>query len=116
MKLSPAHKNYALTALPGGRKSMLPKKESNVMSLVFPGVACTKHHHPGKPGPKPRPLAVIIDLNLMIDCKWVVAREIGSEWGVDAPHPIFSSLTFWSTNPDLKGGQEATSSRCTQRL
>ncbi|KAJ9081109.1 hypothetical protein DSO57_1018267 [Entomophthora muscae] len=94
MKLPPAHKNYALAALPGGRKSPLPKKESNVMSIVFPGVARPKRCHPGKPSPKPRPLAAIIDLNLTIDCKWVVAQEIGSEWGVDAPHPIFSSLTY----------------------
>ncbi|KAJ9068168.1 hypothetical protein DSO57_1031371 [Entomophthora muscae] len=28
MKLPPAHKNYALAALPGGGKSLLPKKES----------------------------------------------------------------------------------------
>ncbi|KAJ9070045.1 hypothetical protein DSO57_1012505 [Entomophthora muscae] len=66
-----------------------------VMAIVFPGVAW----------PKPRLLAAIVDLNLMIDCKWVVAHEIGSEWGADAPHPIFPSLTCWSTNPDLKGGQ-----------
>ncbi|KAJ9056263.1 hypothetical protein DSO57_1035027 [Entomophthora muscae] len=39
MKLPPAHKNYALAALPGGRKSLLSKKESNVMAIVFPGVA-----------------------------------------------------------------------------
>ncbi|KAJ9088721.1 hypothetical protein DSO57_1020388 [Entomophthora muscae] len=105
MKLPPALKNYALAALPGGGKSSLPKKESNVMAIVFPGVDQPKRCHPGKPGLKPCPLAVIIDLNLMIDCKWVVAQEIGSEWGADAPHPIFSSLTCWSTNPDLKRGQ-----------
>ncbi|KAJ9048216.1 hypothetical protein DSO57_1037280 [Entomophthora muscae] len=79
------------------------------MAIVFPGVARPKRCHPGKPGPKPRPLAVIVDLNLTINHKWVVVREIGSEWGADAPHPIFPSLTCWSTNPDLKGGQEATS-------
>ncbi|KAJ9076957.1 hypothetical protein DSO57_1021298 [Entomophthora muscae] len=79
MKLPPAHKNYALTALPGGGKSPLPKKESNVMAIVFPGVARPKCRHPGKPGPKPRPLAAIIDLNLTIDHKWVVAQEIGSK-------------------------------------
>ncbi|KAJ9065530.1 hypothetical protein DSO57_1018546 [Entomophthora muscae] len=88
MKLPPAHKNYALAALPGGRKSPLPKKESNVMAIVFPGVAQPKRRHLGKPGPKPCPLAAILDLNLTIDCKWVVAREIGSKWGADAPHPI----------------------------
>ncbi|KAJ9067378.1 hypothetical protein DSO57_1000287 [Entomophthora muscae] len=116
MKLPPAHKSYALAALPGGRKSLLSKKESNVMAMVFPGVARPKHCHLGKSGPKPRPLGAILDLNLKIHHKWVVAQEIGSKWCVDAPHPIFPSLTFWSTNPDLKGGQEATSSRCTQRL
>ncbi|KAJ9057335.1 hypothetical protein DSO57_1023746 [Entomophthora muscae] len=63
MKLLPAHKNYALAALPGGGKSLLPKKESNVMAIVFPGVARPKRHHPGKPGPKPHLLAAIIDLN-----------------------------------------------------
>ncbi|KAJ9081135.1 hypothetical protein DSO57_1017841 [Entomophthora muscae] len=116
MKLPPSHKNYALAALPGGGKSPLPKKESNVMAIVFPGVAWPKCRHLGKPNPKPSPLAAIVDLNLTINCKWVVAQEIGSEWGTDAPHPIFPSLTCWSKNPDLKGGQEATSSRCTQRL
>ncbi|KAJ9056638.1 hypothetical protein DSO57_1030908 [Entomophthora muscae] len=105
MKLPPAHKNYALAALPGGKKSLLLKKESNVTAIVFPGVAWPKRCHLGKPGPKPRPLAVIVDLNLTIDCKWVVAQEIGSEWGADAPRPMFPSLTCWSTNPDLKGGQ-----------
>ncbi|KAJ9080920.1 hypothetical protein DSO57_1039830 [Entomophthora muscae] len=65
------------------------------MAIVFLGVA----------QPKPHPLAAIVDLNLMINHKWVVAREIGSEWGVDAPRPIFPSLTCWSQNPDLKGGQ-----------
>ncbi|KAJ9050335.1 hypothetical protein DSO57_1015359 [Entomophthora muscae] len=75
------------------------------MAIVFLGVAWPKPCHPGKPGPKPRPLAEIVDLNLMIDCKWVVAQEIGSKWGTDAPHPIFLSLTCWSTNPDLKEGQ-----------
>ncbi|KAJ9057006.1 hypothetical protein DSO57_1026587 [Entomophthora muscae] len=104
MKLPPAHKNYALAALPGGRKSPLPKKESNVMAIVFSGVAQPKRRHPGKPGPKPCLLAAIIDLNLTINCKWVVAREIGSKWSADAPHPIFPPLTCWSTNPDLKGG------------
>ncbi|KAJ9068469.1 hypothetical protein DSO57_1028306 [Entomophthora muscae] len=106
MKLPPDHKNYALTALPGGGKSLLPKKESNVMAIVFLGVAWSKPRHPGKPGPKPRLLAAIVDLNLKIDHKWVVAQEIGSEWGA-MPHsdPIFPSLTCWSTNPDLKGGQ-----------
>ncbi|KAJ9067032.1 hypothetical protein DSO57_1003735 [Entomophthora muscae] len=83
MKLPPAHKNYALAALPGGGKSPLPKKESNVIAIVFPGVARPKCCHPGKPGPKPRLLAVI----------WVAAQEIGSKWGADAPHPIFPSLT-----------------------
>ncbi|KAJ9071477.1 hypothetical protein DSO57_1036530 [Entomophthora muscae] len=112
MKLPPAHKNYALAALPGGRKSPLPKKESNAMAIVLPGVAWPKCRHPGKPGP----LAAIVDSNLTIGCKWVVAQEIGSEWGADAPRPISPSLTCWSTNPDLKGGQETTSSRCTQRL
>ncbi|KAJ9079342.1 hypothetical protein DSO57_1036326 [Entomophthora muscae] len=116
MKLPPAHKNYALTALPGGRKSLLPKKESNDMAIVLLGVAWPKRCHLEKPGLKPRLLAAIIDLNLTIDHKWVVSREIGSKWDVDAPRPIFPSLTCWSTNPDLKGGQEATSSRCTQRL
>ncbi|KAJ9054108.1 hypothetical protein DSO57_1018085 [Entomophthora muscae] len=105
MKLPPVHKNYALAALPGGGKSPLPKKESNVMAIVFLGVVWPKRHHPGKPSPKPCPLAAIIDLNLTINHKWVMAREIGSEWGADAPHPIFPSLTCWSTNPDLKGGQ-----------
>ncbi|KAJ9079766.1 hypothetical protein DSO57_1032109 [Entomophthora muscae] len=105
MKLPPAHNNYALAALPGGGKSLLPKKESNIMAIVFPGVAQPKRRHLGKPGPKPRLLAAIVDLNLSVDCKWVVAQEIGSEWGVDAPRLIFPSLTCWSTNPDLKGGQ-----------
>ncbi|KAJ9088805.1 hypothetical protein DSO57_1019528 [Entomophthora muscae] len=105
MKLPPAHKNYVLAALPGGGKSPLPKKESNVMAIVFPGVAWPKRRHPGKPNLKPRLLAAIVDLNLTIDCKWVVAWEIGSKWGADAPRPIFPSLTCWSTNPDLKGGQ-----------
>ncbi|KAJ9081965.1 hypothetical protein DSO57_1009187 [Entomophthora muscae] len=105
MKLPPAHKNYALAALPGGGKSPLPKKESNVMAIVFPGVARPKRRHPGKPSPKPRPLAVIVDLNLTIDCKWVMAHEIGSKWGADAPRLIFPFLTCCSTNPDLKGGQ-----------
>ncbi|KAJ9086034.1 hypothetical protein DSO57_1008263 [Entomophthora muscae] len=105
MKLPPAHKNYALAALPGGRKSPLPKKESNVMAIVFPDVAWPKRRHPGKPNPKPRLLAAIVDLNLTINCKWVVAQEIRSKWGADASHPIFLSLTCWSTNPDLKGGQ-----------
>ncbi|KAJ9066267.1 hypothetical protein DSO57_1011373 [Entomophthora muscae] len=104
MKLPPAHKNYALAVLPGGGKSLLPKKESNVMAIVFPGVAWPKRLHPGKPGPKPHLLAEIIELNLIINYKWVVAQEIGSKWGADAPHPIFPSLTCWSTNPDLKGG------------
>ncbi|KAJ9082880.1 hypothetical protein DSO57_1000864 [Entomophthora muscae] len=66
------------------------------MAIVFLGVARPKRRHPGKPDPKPCPLVVIIDLNLMIDHKWVVAQEIGSEWGADAPHPIFPSLTCWS--------------------
>ncbi|KAJ9060418.1 hypothetical protein DSO57_1031129 [Entomophthora muscae] len=105
MKLPPANKNYALAALPGGGKSPLTKKESNVMAIVFPGVAWPKRRHLGKPGPKPQPLAEIIDLNLTINHKWVVAWEIGSEWGADTPHPILPSLTCWSTNPDLKGGQ-----------
>ncbi|KAJ9057375.1 hypothetical protein DSO57_1023366 [Entomophthora muscae] len=105
MKLPPAHKNYALAALPGGGKSLLPKKESNVMAIVFPGADWPKRHHPGKPGLKPRPLAVIVDLDLTINCKWVVAQEIGSKWGADAPRPIFPSLTCWSTNPDLKRDQ-----------
>ncbi|KAJ9072370.1 hypothetical protein DSO57_1028229 [Entomophthora muscae] len=35
MKLPPAHKNYALAALPGGGKPPLPKKESNAMAIVF---------------------------------------------------------------------------------
>ncbi|KAJ9076574.1 hypothetical protein DSO57_1024689 [Entomophthora muscae] len=105
MKLPPAHKNYALAALPGGGKSLLPKKESNAMAIVFLGVARPKRRHLGKPGPKPCLLAAIIDLNLTIDHKWVVAQKIGSKWGVDVPRPIFSFLTFWSTNPDLKGGQ-----------
>ncbi|KAJ9051158.1 hypothetical protein DSO57_1007310 [Entomophthora muscae] len=108
MKLPPAHKNYALAALPGSRKSPLPKKEINVMAIVFLGVAWPKRCHLGKPGPKPRPLAVTVDLHLTINCKWVLAQEIGSEWGADAPHPIFPSLTCWSTNPDLKGGQVTT--------
>ncbi|KAJ9061099.1 hypothetical protein DSO57_1023998 [Entomophthora muscae] len=107
MKLPPAHKNYALAALPGGRKSLLPKKESNFMAIVFPGVAWPKRRHLVKPGLKPCSLAVIIDLNLTIDHKWVVAQKIGSEWGADAPLPIFPFLTCWSTNPDLKGGQVA---------
>ncbi|KAJ9090337.1 hypothetical protein DSO57_1003460 [Entomophthora muscae] len=34
MKLPPAHKNYALAALPGGGKSLLPKKESNAMAII----------------------------------------------------------------------------------
>ncbi|KAJ9053074.1 hypothetical protein DSO57_1027683 [Entomophthora muscae] len=93
MKLPPAHKNYALAALPGGRKSLLPKKESDVIAIVFPCVAWPKRRHPGKPNPKPHPLAAIVDLNLPINCKWVVAQEIGSEWGADAPRPIFPSLT-----------------------
>ncbi|KAJ9067922.1 hypothetical protein DSO57_1034025 [Entomophthora muscae] len=105
MKLPPAHKNYVLAVLPGGRKSLLPKKKSNVTAIVFPGVAQLKRHHPRKPGPKPRLLVAIVDLNLTIDCKWVVAQEIGSKWGADAPRPIFPSLTCWSTNPDLKEGQ-----------
>ncbi|KAJ9062529.1 hypothetical protein DSO57_1009874 [Entomophthora muscae] len=105
MKLHTAHKNYALAALPGGRKSLLPKKESNIMAIVFPGVAWPKRHHLGKPNLKLCPLAAIVDLNLTIDCKWVVVQEIGSKWGADAPHPISPSLTCWSTNPDLKGGQ-----------
>ncbi|KAJ9068263.1 hypothetical protein DSO57_1030491 [Entomophthora muscae] len=105
MKLPPAHKNHALAALPGGGKSLLPKKESNVMAIVFPGVACPKRCHPGKPSLKPRLLVAIVDLNLMINCKRVVAQEIGSKWGMDAPRPIFPSLTCQSTNPDLKGGQ-----------
>ncbi|KAJ9057295.1 hypothetical protein DSO57_1024055, partial [Entomophthora muscae] len=74
-------------------------------AIVFPGVAQPKRRHPGKPGPKPRPLVAIVDLNLTIDHKWVVAQEIGSKWGADTPCSIFSSLTCWSTNPDLKGGQ-----------
>ncbi|KAJ9078629.1 hypothetical protein DSO57_1004893 [Entomophthora muscae] len=93
MKLPPAHKNYALAALPGGGKSLLPKKESNVMAIIFPGVTQPKCCHLGKPGPKPCPLASIVDLNLTINCKWVVAQDIGSKWGADAPRPIFSSLT-----------------------
>ncbi|KAJ9050672.1 hypothetical protein DSO57_1012431 [Entomophthora muscae] len=93
MKLPPAHKNYALEALSGGGKSLLPKKESNFMAIVFPGVAWPKRRHPGKPSPKPRLLAAIVDLNLMIDHKWVVAQEIGSKWGADAPYLIFPSLT-----------------------
>ncbi|KAJ9056351.1 hypothetical protein DSO57_1034046 [Entomophthora muscae] len=105
MKLPPAHKNYALAALPGGGKSPLPKKESNVMAIVFPGVAQPKRCHLRKSSPKPHLLAAIVDLNLKIDHKWVVAQEIGSKWGADAPHPIFPSLTCWSKNPDLKGGQ-----------
>ncbi|KAJ9071157.1 hypothetical protein DSO57_1000162 [Entomophthora muscae] len=105
MKLPPAHKNYALAALPGGRKSLLPKKESNVMAIVFLGVDWPKRHHLGKPGPKPHLLAAIVDLNLTINHKWVVAQEIGSEWGADPPRPIFPSLTCWSTNSDLKEGQ-----------
>ncbi|KAJ9054434.1 hypothetical protein DSO57_1014664 [Entomophthora muscae] len=105
MKLPPAHKNYALAALPGGGKSLLPKKESNVMVIVFPGMAQPKCRHLGKPSPKPCLLAAIVDLNLTIDCKWVVAQKIGSKWGADAPRPIFPSLTCCSTNPDLKGGQ-----------
>ncbi|KAJ9085324.1 hypothetical protein DSO57_1039798 [Entomophthora muscae] len=76
-----------------------------VMAIVFPGVAQPKRYHPGKPGLKPCPLAVIVDLNLTINHKWVVARKIGSEWGTDAPRQNFPSLTCWSTNPDLKGGQ-----------
>ncbi|KAJ9074447.1 hypothetical protein DSO57_1006408 [Entomophthora muscae] len=103
MKLPPAHKNYALAALPGGRKSLLSKKESNVMAIAFPGVARPKRRHLGKPILKPRLLAAIVDLNLMIDHKWVVAQEIGSKWGADVPRPIFPSLTCWSKNPDLKG-------------
>ncbi|KAJ9081707.1 hypothetical protein DSO57_1011955 [Entomophthora muscae] len=105
LKLPPSHKNYALAALSGGRKSLLPKKESNVMAIVFMGVACPKRCHLGKPNPKPRLLAAIVDLNLTIDHKWVVAQKIGSKWGADAPRPISPSLTCWSTNPDLKGGQ-----------
>ncbi|KAJ9078655.1 hypothetical protein DSO57_1004612 [Entomophthora muscae] len=69
MKLPPAHKNYVLAALPGGGKSPLPKKESNVMAIVFPGVAWPKRRHLGKPSPKPHLLAAIIDLNLTINCK-----------------------------------------------
>ncbi|KAJ9089408.1 hypothetical protein DSO57_1013347 [Entomophthora muscae] len=107
MKLPPATKNYALAAVPGVRKSLLPKKESNVMAIVFPGVAWPKLCHPGKPSPKPCLLAVIVDLNLTIDCKWVEAQEIGSKWGADAPRPIFPFLTCFSTNPDLKEGQIA---------
>ncbi|KAJ9076358.1 hypothetical protein DSO57_1027068 [Entomophthora muscae] len=87
-----------------GGSPRLPKLLS-VMAIVFPGVARPKRHHPGKPGLKPRPLVAIVDLNLTIDHKWVVAQEIGSEWGADAPRPIFPFLTCWSTNPDLKGGQ-----------
>ncbi|KAJ9078983.1 hypothetical protein DSO57_1001196 [Entomophthora muscae] len=34
IKFSPAHKNYELAALPGGRKSPLPTKESNVTVIV----------------------------------------------------------------------------------
>ncbi|KAJ9072723.1 hypothetical protein DSO57_1024344 [Entomophthora muscae] len=75
------------------------------MAIVFPGVAWPKRRHLGKPSPKPRLLAAIVDLNLTINCKWVVAQEIGSEWGADAPRPIFPFMTCWSTNPDLKGGQ-----------
>ncbi|KAJ9069601.1 hypothetical protein DSO57_1016907 [Entomophthora muscae] len=93
MELPPSHKNYVLAALLGGGKSLLPQKESNFMAIVFPGVALTKRHHPGKPGPKPRLLAAIVDLNLSIDCKWVVAQEIGSEWGADDSCPIFPPLT-----------------------
>ncbi|KAJ9064618.1 hypothetical protein DSO57_1028535 [Entomophthora muscae] len=78
MKLHPAHKNYALAAIPGGRKSLLTKKESNVMAIVFPGVAWSKCHHPGKPSSKPWLLVAIIDLNLPINHKWVVARLIDS--------------------------------------
>ncbi|KAJ9077089.1 hypothetical protein DSO57_1020070 [Entomophthora muscae] len=77
------------------------------MAIVFPGVARPKRCHLGKSSLKPHPLAAIVDLNLTINQKWVVAQEIGSEWGENAPHPIFPSLTCWSTNPDLKGGQVA---------
>ncbi|KAJ9051062.1 hypothetical protein DSO57_1008325 [Entomophthora muscae] len=76
------------------------------MAVVFLGVAQPKRRHTGKPGPKPRLVAAIEDLNLTINHKWVVAQEIGSKWGADAPHPIFPSLTCWLTNPDLKGGQQ----------
>ncbi|KAJ9082862.1 hypothetical protein DSO57_1000847 [Entomophthora muscae] len=79
MKLLPAHKNYALAALPGGGKSPLSKKESNVMAIVFPGVAQPKRCHLGKPNLKSHLLAAIVDLNLTINCKWVVAQKIGSE-------------------------------------
>ncbi|KAJ9080787.1 hypothetical protein DSO57_1021192 [Entomophthora muscae] len=95
MKLPPAHKNYALTAIPGVRKSLLTKKESNFMAIVFSG----------KPSPKHRLLVVIVYLNLTIDCKWLEAQKIGSKWGADAPRLIFPFLTCCSTNPDLKGGQ-----------
>ncbi|KAJ9052383.1 hypothetical protein DSO57_1034722 [Entomophthora muscae] len=78
IKLPPAHKIYALEALPGGGKSLLPKKESNDMAIVFPFVAWPKPRHLGKPSPKPHPFAAI----------WVMAQEIGSEWSKDAPSPI----------------------------
>ncbi|KAJ9051454.1 hypothetical protein DSO57_1004536 [Entomophthora muscae] len=84
MKLPPAHKNYALAALLGGEKSPSSKKEGNLTDLVFPGVARPKRHQPGKPSQKPHLLAAIVDLNLIINCKWVMAHKIESEQSNDA--------------------------------
>ncbi|KAJ9057447.1 hypothetical protein DSO57_1022509, partial [Entomophthora muscae] len=71
----------------------------------FPRVAQPKPCHPGKPSPKTCLLAAVVDLNLMINCKWVVAQEIRFKWGTDDPCPNFPSLTCWSSNPDPRGGQ-----------
>ncbi|KAJ9059539.1 hypothetical protein DSO57_1001082 [Entomophthora muscae] len=89
MKLPPAYKNYALAALPGGGKSPLPKKESNFMAIVSPGVAWLKRRHLGKPNPKPRLLAAIVDLNLTINCSGWWHRKLGPS-GVWMPHAQFS--------------------------
>ncbi|KAJ9084909.1 hypothetical protein DSO57_1019241 [Entomophthora muscae] len=57
-----------------------------VMAIVFQGVAWPKRRHLGKPGPKPCLLVAI----------WVVAQEIGSKWGADAPHSILLTGTHFT--------------------
>ncbi|KAJ9077977.1 hypothetical protein DSO57_1011269 [Entomophthora muscae] len=68
-KLPPAHRGYALALLIGGGKPLSPKTESSAMDAVSLGVARSKHYHPREPALKPCLLAVIVDLNLIINCK-----------------------------------------------
>ncbi|KAJ9060595.1 hypothetical protein DSO57_1029116 [Entomophthora muscae] len=103
-KLPPAHKGYALAALIGGGKPLSPKMESSALGTVSLGIARSKHCHPGEPALKPCLLAMIVDLNLMINCEGVVVQKLESEQGADALRSIFPNFLCWAFNPNLLGG------------